>query len=60
MIENLFRKLDAFTRVSAPWLFTGLCEPVCPENLKLLRNLTFSEFLLMLDRRTSPSPDMAL
>ena len=34
--------------------------PVRPENLKLFINLTFFEFLLMLDQRTSPSSDTPL
>jgi hypothetical protein len=32
--------------------------PVCPENLKLFMDLTFCEFLLMLDQWTPPSSDM--
>jgi hypothetical protein len=31
--------------------------PVCPENLKLFIDLTFCEFLLMLDQRAPPSSD---
>jgi hypothetical protein len=33
--------------------------PVCPENLKIFINLTFFEFLLMLDQWTLPFSDMA-
>ena len=35
-----------------------LVEVVCPENLKLFINLTFFEFLLMLDQRSLPSSGM--
>jgi hypothetical protein len=35
----------------------GILNPVRPENLKLFINLTFFDFVLMLDQRTPPSSD---
>jgi hypothetical protein len=37
----------------------NIAPPVCPENLKLFIDLTFCQFLLMLDQRTPPSSDMS-
>jgi hypothetical protein len=36
-----------------------LFDPVYPENLKLFRNLTFFDSVLMLEQRTPPSSDMS-
>ena len=56
----------------APWTAAGDHDPtvtgawsplieqgVCPENLKLFINLTFFDFVLMLEQRTPLSSDMS-
>ena len=38
----------------------SLRPPVCPDNLKLFTDLTYSAIIITLDERTSPPADMRL